>query len=128
MMLPGIFLIAFGLWLYFDTMGRQIPPEYVNVASDEAIALMEQFDVTVLDVREDHEFAQGRIPGSVHIPLGSLKGGRYKELDRNSPVLVVSRSGQRSADASQFLIDMDFPFVYNLLGGIQVWPGEIVSD
>ena len=59
-------------------------------------------DIQVLDVREDDEWAAGRIEGAVHIPLGELER-RVSELDQNRPVVTVCRSGGRAGKAAEFL-------------------------
>ena len=56
----------------------------------------------LVDVREDSEVAQGRIPGTIHIPLGQLPV-RLGELDPAQPVIAICRSGNRSGRATQFL-------------------------
>ena len=59
-------------------------------------------DIQVLDVREDDEWAAGRIDGAVHIPLGELDA-RMGELDPDRPVVTVCRSGGRAGKAAEFL-------------------------
>ncbi|MHA7142905.1 rhodanese-like domain-containing protein [Arthrobacter sp. Bz4] len=56
----------------------------------------------ILDVREEFEVAEGMIPGAQHIPMGQLMT-RLDELDKNRPVIVVCRSGNRSARAAEAL-------------------------
>ncbi len=73
----------------------------------------------VVDVREDHEVAQGRIPGCVHIPLGRL-GERLGELDRHRPVVAVCRSGNRSGVATQLLTAAGYS-CDNMAGGMLAW-------
>ncbi len=74
--------------------------------------------LVVLDVREDDEWVAGRVEGSVHIPLNDL-GARYTELP-SGPVLVVCRSGHRSAYATAYLVNQGFDAV-NLAGGLVDW-------
>jgi rhodanese-related sulfurtransferase len=74
--------------------------------------------LVVLDVREDDEWRAGRLEGSVHIPLREL-GERYIELPTGQ-VLVVCRSGNRSAYATAYLNDQGFDAV-NLAGGLIAW-------
>jgi len=74
--------------------------------------------LVVLDVREDDEWEAGRLEGSVHIPLGEL-GERFAELP-SGPVLVVCRSGHRSAYATSYLCDQGYDAV-NLAGGLAAW-------
>jgi rhodanese-related sulfurtransferase len=76
--------------------------------------------LVVLDVREDDEWQAGRVEGSVHIPLREL-GERFGELPTGQ-VLVVCRSGNRSAYATAYLADQGFEAV-NLAGGLIAWHG-----
>ena len=75
--------------------------------------------VQLVDVREDTEVAQGRIPGARHIPLGQL-GGRLAELDRQQPVIAICRSGNRSAKATELLTAAGFT-CDNMAGGMLAW-------
>lgn len=75
--------------------------------------------VQLVDVREDSEVAQGRIPGARHIPLGQL-GGRLAELDRQQPVIAICRSGNRSARAVELLTAAGFT-CDNMVGGMLAW-------
>lgn len=54
----------------------------------------------IIDVREPEEFAQGHIKGAKNIPLGDIEK-RMREIKRDKPVLVVCRSGRRSAIAAE---------------------------
>ncbi len=74
--------------------------------------------LVVLDVREDDEWQAGRLERSVHIPLREL-GERFTELPTGQ-VLVVCRSGNRSAYATAYLNDQGFDAV-NLAGGLVAW-------
>src|SRR4051812_20058926 len=78
-------------------------------------------NMTVLDVREDDEWEAGRLEGSVHIPLREL-GERFTGLPQSGQVLVVCRSGNRSAYATSYLVDQGIDAV-NLAGGLVAWHG-----
>ncbi len=58
--------------------------------------------VQLLDVREDDEWAAGRIDGAKHIPLSQLPA-RLGELDRDRIVVTVCRSGGRAGKAAELL-------------------------
>jgi rhodanese-related sulfurtransferase len=66
--------------------------------------------------------AEGRIPGSTHIPLAQLPD-RASELDPARPVITVCRSGGRSTKAAQFLAAQGFD-VAGLDGGMTRWVEE----
>ena len=81
--------------------------------------------VQILDVREPDEFsgALGHIAGAKLIPLGSLSG-RFPEIDKQRPVVVVCRSGARSAQATVLLRNAGFEKVANLAGGMLRWRSQ----
>lgn len=74
----------------------------------------------LLDVRQPEEFAESRIEGSVLIPLNELPA-RVGELDPSRELIVICRSGARSARACQLLEERGFRDVTNLVGGNLAW-------
>jgi rhodanese-related sulfurtransferase len=76
---------------------------------------------TVLDVRETFEVAGGHIPGAVNLPL-SVLGTRADELG-DGPIVVVCRSGNRSAHAVRYLRQLGYD-ASNLTGGMVAWQQE----
>jgi len=76
-------------------------------------------DLVVLDVREDHERAEGYIAPSVHIPLGELSA-RAQELPTDRPLLVYCHGGVRSAMATDALRAAGYEAT-NVGGGIAAW-------
>lgn len=71
----------------------------------------------MVDVREPREWAQGVLPGSERISLGAFPF-QMNTLDKDTPVLVVCRSGARSERAAQLLAQAGFQRVANLAGGL----------
>jgi phage shock protein E len=76
--------------------------------------------IAVIDVREPDEFAEGRIPGATLIPLGQL-ANRTDEVPTDVSVVVVCRSGNRSAQAVQILQKAGFTNIHNMTGGMIAW-------
>ncbi|WP_247869493.1 rhodanese-like domain-containing protein [Herbaspirillum sp. ST 5-3] len=76
----------------------------------------------LLDVREADEYASGHAPGSTLIPVGQL-GARLKEIDafRNKTVVLICRSGRRSAVATEMLRKAGFSDAKNVEGGMIAW-------
>lgn len=74
-------------------------------------------DGQLVDVREPDEVAGGTLPGAINIPLDSLPA-RLAELDRSRRVVLLCRSGGRSAMAAQMLSVAGFVDVVNLSGGM----------
>lgn len=73
----------------------------------------------ILDVREPDEWALGRAPSAVHIPLGELEA-RMSELPQASPLVVTCRGGGRSSRVVTFLRTQGIDAV-NLEGGMLAW-------
>lgn len=74
-------------------------------------------DGQLIDVREPDEVAGGTLPGAINIPLGELPD-RVDELDPTRTVVLLCRSGARSAMAAEFLTSRGFDDVVNLAGGM----------
>lgn len=80
-------------------------------------------EIVIIDVREPEEFALGRIPGATLIPLGEL-AERTDEVPTDKPVVMVCRSGNRSAQAVQILQKAGFTNIHNMTGGMIAWTAE----
>jgi rhodanese-related sulfurtransferase len=76
-------------------------------------------EVTLLDVREDDEWAAGHAPEALHIPMSEL-AQRLKELPSDKDVYVVCRTGGRSARVTAYLNGNGWDAV-NIDGGMQSW-------
>jgi sulfur-carrier protein adenylyltransferase/sulfurtransferase len=82
-------------------------------------------EVTVIDVREADEFAQGAIPGSLFLPRGTLEGAIESQVaDRDRPLVLVCAGGGRSALAAVSLQAMGYTDVSSLQGGFNRWKDE----
>jgi rhodanese-related sulfurtransferase len=80
-------------------------------------------DFQLIDVREDFEYEMSNLGGTL-IPLGGILIEAEK-IDKNKPVVVMCRSGKRSAAAIMQLEQQGFTNLYNLKGGILAWADEI---
>jgi rhodanese-related sulfurtransferase len=92
-------------------------------AEELAKKLRDGEEISIIDVREDDEVAQGKIPGAKHIPLGEIPE-RLDEIDKNEHHYMVCRSGGRSGNACNFLIDKGYD-VTNMTGGMLAWKDDV---
>ncbi len=76
--------------------------------------------VRVLDVREDHEYRGGHLPGAIHIPVRRLPD-RLGRLKRDKPYAVICQSGSRSRGATNLLLDSGFEDTVSVRGGTGAW-------
>lgn len=91
---------------------------YRDMTPSEAQAAMERGAVLV-DVREQHEWQNGHAPKARHIPLGELSA-RAGDLPRNREIILVCRSGARSARGAAMLAGRRGD-VANVKGGMNAW-------
>ena len=77
----------------------------------------------VLDVRQPEEWVQLHIPGATLIPLGELPN-RLSEVPKDSAVVVVCRTGNRSAQARDILKGAGFTNVTSMAGGVTGWQAQ----
>lgn len=79
----------------------------------------------LIDVREREEVAEGHIAGITHIPLGELEA-RLDELNKDTPYVIICRSGNRSGKATELLNDNGYNAT-NMVGGMLEWAGEVTK-
>lgn len=103
---------------------EQIEKKHANVISNEdLLSKMEKNQKSVVvDVRESAEFSFNHIPNAVSLPLGELEE-RLSELDTNSEIHVICRTGSRSDLAAQKLTSAGFKQVINVVPGMSQWNG-----
>lgn len=89
-----------------------------EVSREEARKLIED-GAQLVDVRADHEWEVGRIAGAKHVPLAEL-AERTGEIDRDRPVVLYCRGGNRSTMATDALTAAGFDAV-KLSEGIVGW-------
>jgi len=77
-------------------------------------------EVYLVDVREDDEWSAGHAPGAVHLPMMELPG-RIEEIPADRDVVVVCRTGHRSAEVVGYLLGRGFGQVRNLADGMVGW-------
>ncbi len=105
-----------------------VPPMHAHVEEVSVEELKQARDrgeaIVLLDVREPREWAISDLPDSIKIPLGSLPGSLDK-LSKEDDIVVYCRTGGRSGNAVQFLMQQGFEKVRNLAGGINKWAERI---
>ena len=96
-----------------------VQPLAADITPKEA-ATMRDAGAFVLDVRELSEWTTGHIAGATLIPLGQLES-RVNELPKDKDIVVICRTGVRSAQARVTLLNAGFQRVTSVAGGINAW-------
>ncbi|NMB87985.1 MAG: rhodanese-like domain-containing protein [Chloroflexi bacterium] len=103
-----------------STQAQGSLPDQVSVA--QAADLRDQ-GAFILDVRQPEEWQQVHIPGATLIPLGELPD-RLDEVPQDQEVVVVCRSGNRSAQGRDILRSAGFEQVTSMAGGVTQWQAQ----
>ena len=91
-----------------------------EISVEELDQIRRDRGVRVIDVREDHEFRRGHVPGALHVPLKQLPA-RAERLPRTVRYVVICQSGSRSRGATDFLIAEGFEDAVSVRGGTRAW-------
>jgi rhodanese-related sulfurtransferase len=89
-----------------------------EVSREEAQGLIEG-GAQLIDVRADHEWEVGRIAGAKHLPLAELSE-RAGEIDKDRPVILYCRGGNRSTMAAAALAEAGYDAA-KLTEGVTGW-------
>jgi len=98
-----------------------------NMTATELEALLAGGATPILiDVRETKELANGMIEGAIHIAMNDVPA-RLDEFEsyKEKSVVLICRSGMRSAQVGQYMEQMGFQDVINLTGGMNSWAAEV---
>ncbi|MGB7080581.1 MAG: rhodanese-like domain-containing protein, partial [Candidatus Acidiferrales bacterium] len=77
---------------------------------------------TLVDVREDNEWARGHIPNAIHLGKGVIERDIEQTIpDKNAPLVLYCGGGFRSALAADNLQKMGYKNVISMDGGWRGW-------
>ncbi len=133
MTLKSIFntlLVAVALVSCSQNLNSQNGTSVINIDGTKLTEMAKDSNTIIIDVRTPGEVAEGYIPGATKFM--DYNGGKfeteYKSLDTSKTYIIYCRSGMRSSNASNQMVQAGFKKVYNLSGGINSWSGAIKKD
>lgn len=95
-----------------------------EIEVSELVQLKEKGEsIRVIDIRQPAELSAGMIPGAEGLPMHIIPL-RINEFKRDEKLVMVCRSGARSAQACMFMQQQGYDNVYNLRGGMIAWSGS----
>ena len=99
--------------------------EVEMITPEEMHEIAKMDNVQLVDIRTPKEFQAGFIEGSQNIDYFSKTFDQdLQQLDKSKPVIVVCRSGRRSAKCSKKMVKAGFVKIYDLEGGLTKWKHE----
>lgn len=105
----------------------EMPLTYISITMAEAEEIFKTpGDYIILDVRRDDEYSEGHIPGAINIANEDIDTINKPEMlpDLNQVIYVYCRSGRRSKEASEKLVQLGYTNIIEF-GGIIDWNGEV---
>lgn len=115
----SLIIVAGASYGVYQMIQPQTPALPAEISVDQAAQMRNQ-GAFILDVREPSEWTQFHIPGATLIPLGDLPN-RLKEVPKDRQVVVVCRTGHRSAQGRDILMKAGFTNVTSMAGGVTQW-------
>ena len=95
---------------------KEITPEQLKVKMDNHEVL------SLIDVREDHEWTTGYIPTAIHLGKGIIERDIEKTIpELQKQIVVYCSGGFRCALVAESLQKMGYTNVYSLGTGLQGW-------
>ena len=108
-----------------EAYNANLPPAYGNLSVDDlAIEMIDNPDLTIVDVRQPEEYEAGHLPGAFNIPLRDLAKNLDLLPDLDAPIVVYCGSAFRSAMAMTALQILGYTDVRNMKGGVKAWDAE----
>ena len=96
--------------------------EVKNIDSSALQKLLKDNKIQLVDVRTDREFNSGYITGAKHINIASSDFvQQIEKLDQSKPIVLYCAVGGRSTAAVRMIKQLDFPVIYNFVGGMREW-------
>lgn len=115
-------------------MGKQHAPAFLKIVTEAKKHVKEctvadvktrldcKESFQLIDVREDHEWAAGHLPGAIHLGKGIIERDIEKTIpDPASPLVLYCGGGFRSAMAAKNLQEMGYTNVISMDGGFSGW-------
>lgn len=90
------------------------------ISCEETKKLISEKNAQFVDVRTPEEFQMSQLPHAINIPLQDIDRLAASQIDKDRPVIVFCRSGQRSQMALQILSSLGYTDVHNM-GPYQAW-------
>ena len=120
------FILIIGIAVFVFNNNRSVVKN-VKISAEEAKEIIDQDSDIIIDVRSEEEYQTGHIEGAVCIPNEVISDQIERLLsDKEQEILVYCRSGRRSSQAVDKLLDLGYTNVKDF-GGIIDWPYKITK-
>jgi len=107
----------------FTKLVQEVMPRVTEISADDVAERLEAKEQFVfLDIREESEWAAGRIPGASYLGRGILERDIEKRVpDHDAEIILYCGGGNRSALSADSLQKMGYTNVKSMAGGFRAW-------
>ncbi|HET8839545.1 MAG TPA: rhodanese-like domain-containing protein [Flavobacteriaceae bacterium] len=114
--------IVFAIATMFGCKAQQNPTIELISWEETKTAMAEKENIVLVDVRTPEEYAAGSVKGAENINFFDEDFKKqFAKFDKEKPVYIFCKSGNRSAKASKILAEMGFEKIYDVKGGYLSW-------
>lgn len=108
-----------------QTYNDNLPPAFGNVpVADLSVELLDNPDLTLIDVRQPEDYAAGHIEGAINIPIREVGKNLNLLPDLDAPIVTICGSSFRSPQVMTALQILGYTNVRNMAGGMRAWTDE----
>lgn len=97
---------------------------YIETTSEEVHErMLQNEEMTILDVRTESDYAKGHIPGAKNIHVLNLKEELplRSDINPNQPIIVYCNTGKASAFACEIITNLGYKHIWNITAGFSSW-------
>ncbi len=115
-----LFLLLFSIAV-FTNYAQEVKNTILDVVDYKEVVVIK--DVQLVDVRTPKEYQEGFIDDAINIDYleQSKFYTSFEKLDKNKPLYIYCRSGNRSQKSTKLLLELGFTEIYDLKGGYIAW-------
>ncbi|MDP5157509.1 MAG: rhodanese-like domain-containing protein [Flaviramulus sp.] len=117
------YILMMSIFSFLFGCNAQQFDKIINLNNDAFKTEIDSNKVTLVDVRTPIEFKSGHIKNAININFFDREQfiTSFNKLDKEAPVYLYCRSGNRSLKAAKRLDSLGFKKIYNLKGGYMNW-------
>lgn len=93
---------------------------YKCISIEEADAIINSEDVTVLDIRDEGSFLAGHVKNAVNVSNKNVDA-TVNSSDKEKPVIIYCYHGNSSKGAADYFYNLGFKTAYSVDGGFEAW-------
>ena len=105
---------------FFTELLKDDSMPYKQITADELKTMIQEKDVTIIDIRDPGAYGAGHIENAININDSNVEEF-VQTTDKNKPLVACCYHGMSSQDAADYMSQQGFKETYSLIGGFSAW-------